>query len=66
MRVADGAPPGGPPFVVRKLEQQARRYPVGRLSTCLAAIHDADTALKGAGTLSPEMTLERLVLGLAS
>ena len=26
---------------------------------------DADTALKGAGTLRPEMALERLVLGLA-
>jgi DNA polymerase-3 subunit delta len=66
LRVASGARPNGPPFVVRKLESQARRYTAGRLATCLAAIHDADTALKGAGTLSAEMTLERLVLGLAS
>lgn len=66
LKVDSGGRPPGPPFVVRKLESQARRYPPGRLAVCLAAIHDADLALKGAGSLSPEMALERLVLGLAS
>jgi hypothetical protein len=33
---------------------------------CLEAIHDADTQLKGASSMRPEMALERLVLGLAS
>ena len=53
----------GPPFVVKKLESQARRYSQGRLVSCLRAIHETDTALKGAGSLRPEMALERLVLG---
>jgi hypothetical protein len=33
---------------------------------CMEAIHDADTAIKGASTMRPEMAVERLVLGLAS
>jgi hypothetical protein len=32
----------------------------------MQAIHDADTALKGASSMRPEIALERLVLGLAS
>lgn len=66
LRVRSGGRIAGPPFVVRKLEKQASRYPEGRLEVCLGAIHDADTALKGGGTLRPEMALERLVLGLAT
>ena len=66
LRLRSGDRVPGPAFVVRKLETQARRYPEGRLEVCLGAIHDADTALKGAGTLGPEMALERLLLGLAS
>ena len=65
-RVRAGASVPGPPFVVKKLERQARRYAPERLSACLDAIHGADLALKGAGTMRPEMALERLVLGLAS
>jgi DNA polymerase III delta subunit len=66
LRLGTGGRVPGPPFVVRKLESQARRYPPGRLMACLQAIHDADTAIKGASTMRPEMALERLVLGLAT
>jgi DNA polymerase-3 subunit delta len=65
-RARAGQPPGGPPFVVRKLESQARRYTPGRLRACLGAIHAADVDLKGASSLRPELTLERLVLGLSA
>jgi DNA polymerase-3 subunit delta len=65
-RLRSGASVGGPPFVIRKLESQARRYAPARLVSCLRAIHDADLALKGAGAGSPELALERLVLGLSS
>ena len=66
MRVGHGEAVGGPPFVVRKLESQARRYTPGRMRACLSAIHAADVDLKGASSLRPEMTLERLVLGLSA
>jgi DNA polymerase-3 subunit delta len=65
-RARSGAPLAGPPFVVKKLQTQASRYTSRRLLACLRAIHDTDLALKGAGTLSPQLTLERLVIGLAS
>ena len=66
VRLASGGHVAGPPFVVDKLESQARRYPSARLLACLEAIHDADTQLKGASSMRPAMALERLVLGLAS
>lgn len=66
VRVGHGESVGGPPFVVRKLEQQARRYHRRRLVVCLRAIHRADSELKGAGVLRPDRALEQLVLGLAS
>jgi DNA polymerase-3 subunit delta len=56
----------GPPFVLRKLERQSRRYTPERLVSCLEAIHRTDAALKGAGSLPPDLALERLVLGLAA
>lgn len=65
VRTRSGAPVGGPPFVRKKLESQARRYSPARLRACLDAIHQTDVAIKGAGALSPEMALERLVIGLA-
>ncbi|MGH0034336.1 MAG: DNA polymerase III subunit delta [Myxococcota bacterium] len=64
-RVRSGGRVAGPPFVVRKLERQARRFSVARLRACLGAIHQADLSIKGASTLPPERELERLVLGLA-
>ena len=66
VRLASGARVPGPPFVVRKLESQVRRYPPTRLTACLEAIHDVDMQLKGASSMRPAMALERLVLGLAS
>jgi DNA polymerase-3 subunit delta len=63
-RSASGQTPAGPPFVRRKLESQARRFPGQRLLRCLRAIHRADEELKGEGALDPDLALERLVLGL--
>lgn len=59
-----GASVPGPPFVVRKLEQQSRRYTLRGLRHCLDRIHQTDTALKGMGSLPPQMALEDLVLEL--
>ena len=64
-RLRTGGAVPGPPFVVKKLQRQARRFNSGRLLTCLEAIHDTDTALKGAGALPPDLALERLVVGLS-
>lgn len=64
-RIGHGARVAGPPFVVRKLGAQARRYRPGRLLVCLRAIHDADEVLKGRGALPAALALERLVMGLA-
>lgn len=65
VRVGHGESVAGSPFVVRKLEQQARRYPARRLVSCLRAIHRADVDLKGGSVMRPERALEQLVLGLA-
>jgi DNA polymerase-3 subunit delta len=64
-RVQRGAAVPGPPFIVRKLESQARRYKGARLIQCLREIHAADTALKGASALPENLVLERLVLELS-
>lgn len=64
-RVRSGAGVPGPPFVVRKLERQAGRYTPARLVSCMDAIHQTDTAIKGAGSLPGGLALERLVLGLS-
>lgn len=65
LRVSGGGSVPGPPFALRKLEEQARRYGRGRLLSCLRAIHQTDTALKGEGSLDPDLALERLVIGLS-
>jgi DNA polymerase-3 subunit delta len=65
-RSAAGAEVPGPPFVRKKLASQARRFGAGRLRSALGAIHETDLALKGAGSLRPELALERLVLALAA
>ncbi len=64
-RVHSGGNVAGPPFVVKKLQRQARRFRGTRLMHCLEAIHATDTALKGASAMPPEMALERLVIGLS-
>ncbi|MFT5442587.1 MAG: DNA polymerase-3 subunit delta [Myxococcota bacterium] len=64
-RLRSGGSVAGPPFVTKKLQRQARRFTAGRLLTCLEAIHDTDTALKGQGSLTPDLALERLVVGLS-
>jgi DNA polymerase-3 subunit delta len=65
-RTAAGAEVPGPPFVRKKLAAQARRYGAARLRSALAALQETDLALKGAGHLKPELSLERLVLALAA
>lgn len=64
-RLRSGGEIPGPAFAVPKLRQQASRYTPARLLMCLRAIHEADTALKGAGSLPSKMVLERLVIGLS-
>lgn len=64
-RLRDGGSVAGPPFVTRKLQAQAQRYPKFRLETCLQAIHETDEILKGRGNLPLKLALERLVLHLA-
>ena len=66
LRLRTGGSVAAPPFVQRKLERQARRYTQARLLAALRAIHEADLALKGQGGIAPEITIERLVLGLAA
>ncbi len=66
LRVRCGEAVAGPPFVRRKLAGQAERYSTRRLLNCLRAIHETDTAFKGAGALRPELALERLVIGLSA
>jgi DNA polymerase III delta subunit len=65
-RARAGQLPAGHPFVVQKLERQARRYTPARLVACLRAIHEVDEVLKGSGSLPADLALERLVLGLAA
>ncbi len=65
LRVRAGEQLGGPPFVVKKLGSQARRYSPTRLLACLRAIHETDEILKGRGGIRPKIALERLVIGLA-
>jgi DNA polymerase-3 subunit delta len=65
-RARAGQPPAGHPFMVQKLERQARRYTPARLVACLRAIHEVDEVLKGSGSLPPDLALERLVLGLSA
>jgi DNA polymerase III subunit delta len=65
-RLRSGGRVAAPPFAVRKLEAQARRYAPVRLRACLRALHETDERLKGRGELPAELALERLVLALAS
>ena len=64
-RLRAGGRVAAPPFAVRKLEAQSRRYALPRLRACLRALHETDERLKGRGELAPELALERLVLALA-
>jgi len=64
--VRSGGAVAGPPFAIRKLEDQSRRFSPRRLLACLAAIHQTDLALKGAGGIPEDLALERLVIALAS
>ena len=62
---AHGGRVTGPAFVRRKIESQASRYGPRRLRGAIDAIHQTDLALKGEGSLRPDLALERLVVALA-
>jgi len=64
--VRNGGAVTGPPFAIRKLEGQSRRFSPGRLLGCLAAIHKTDLALKGKGGIPEDLALGRLVIALAN
>lgn len=66
LRLRTGGSVAGPPFAVRKLESQARRFTAPRLLAGLRALHETDEALKGQGALAPALALERLVLNLSA
>ena len=65
-RVRDGGKVGGPPFVLKNLERQARRYSPARLRSSMQAIHETDVAIKGGSVLADDLAIERLVLALSS
>jgi DNA polymerase-3 subunit delta len=65
LRARHGDEPRGHPFAVRKIMGQSERYTPERLRACLAAIHEVDEILKGAGQIDPELAMQRLVMGLS-
>jgi len=54
------------PFAARKLTEQARRFDLRRLRSCLDAVRLTDEALKGAAPLTPRQAIERLILSVCS
>jgi DNA polymerase III delta subunit len=64
-RLRSGASVAGHPFMVKKLESQAKRYTRRRLVGCLRSLHEVDETLKGRGALPADIALERLVMGLS-
>src|ERR671911_2489350 len=54
-----------PPFVARKLEEQARKLDDEDLERALARVQDLESSLKGGSNLSDELQVEMAVLGLS-
>ena len=54
-----------PPFVARKLEEQAGKIDEGNLERALAVVQDLESGLKGGSYLSDELQVELTVLGLS-
>jgi DNA polymerase III subunit delta len=54
-----------PPFVARKLEEQAGKLDEGNLERALAVVQDLESGLKGGSYLSDELQVELTVLGLS-
>jgi len=46
--------------------EQARRFDLRRLRTCLDAVRRTDDALKGGAPIGPRLVLERLVLAVCA
>jgi DNA polymerase-3 subunit delta len=56
---------GMPPWKVERVQRQARGWRPEGIATALAAVAEADAAVKGAG-VDPAYALERAVLAIAS
>jgi len=54
-----------PPFVVKKLEEQARRMDEGDVERALALVLDLEGGLKGGSDLADELQVELAVLKLS-
>ena len=54
------------PFAAQKLVDQARRFDLRRLRSCLDAVRSTDVALKGGLPIAPRLAIERLVLAVCA
>jgi len=54
------------PFAAQKLVDQARRFDLRRLRSCLDAVRRTDEALKGGLPIAPRLAIERLVLAVCA
>ena len=54
------------PFAAQKVVDQARRFDLRRLRSCLDAVRSTDVALKGGLPIAPRLAIERLVLAVCA
>ena len=54
------------PFAAQKIVDQARRFDLRRLRSCLDAVRSTDVALKGGVPIAPRLAIERLVLAVCA
>lgn len=54
------------PFAAQKIVDQARRFDLRRLRSCLDAVRRTDEALKGGLPIAPRLAIERLVLAVCA
>ncbi len=54
------------PFAAQKVVDQARRFDLRRLRSCLDAVRRTDEALKGGVPIAPRLAIERLVLAVCA
>jgi DNA polymerase-3 subunit delta len=54
------------PFAAQKIVDQARRFDLRRLQSCLNAVRRTDVALKGGLPIAPRLALEQLVLAVCA
>ena len=54
------------PYAAEKVVDQARRFDLRRLRSCLEAARSTDVALKGGLPIAPRLAIERLVLAVCA